>query len=79
MAFTQDFRTQRRNYNDGDTRIDRLDRIWYDSITQTIRIGDGVTPGGCILALTESFSINSAARLIQTQRIMAQMVARGQI
>lgn len=46
MAFTQDFRTQRRNYNDGDTRIGEKDRLWYDSITNTIRISDGETPGG---------------------------------
>jgi hypothetical protein len=46
MAFTQDFRTQRRNYNDGDTRIGEKDRIWYDSITNTLRISDGETPGG---------------------------------
>ena len=46
MAFTQDFRTQRRNYDDGDTRIGEKDRLWYDSITNTIRISDGETPGG---------------------------------
>jgi hypothetical protein len=46
MAFTQDFRTQRRNYEDGDTRIGEKDRLWYDSITNTIRISDGETPGG---------------------------------
>jgi len=46
MAFTQDFRTQRRNYNDGDTRIGEKDRLWYDSITNSIRISDGETPGG---------------------------------
>ena len=46
MAFTQDFRTQRRNYEDGDTRIGEKDRLWYDSITNTLRISDGETPGG---------------------------------
>jgi hypothetical protein len=46
MAFTQDFRTQRRNYEDGDTRIGEKDRLWYDSNTNTIRISDGETPGG---------------------------------
>jgi hypothetical protein len=47
--FTQDFFTSRRNYADGSTRIGELDRLWYDSDTKTIRIGDGVTPGGEIL------------------------------
>lgn len=47
--FTQDFYTSRRNYNDGSTRIGQLDRLWYDSDTNSIRIGDGVTPGGRIV------------------------------
>lgn len=49
MAFTQDLRTQRRNYNDGETRIGEKDRLWYDSNTNTIRISDGETPGGIIV------------------------------
>ena len=49
MSFTQDFRTQRRNYNDGETRIGEKDRLWYDSSTNSIRISDGVTPGGVIV------------------------------
>jgi hypothetical protein len=49
MSFTQDFRTQRRNYSDGETRIGEKDRLWYDSGTNSIRIGDGVTPGGVIV------------------------------
>jgi len=49
MAFTQDFRTQRRNYEDGETRIGELDRLWYDSGTNSIRIGDGETPGGVVV------------------------------
>jgi len=49
MAFTQDFRTQRRNYDDGETRIGEKDRLWYDSSTNSIRIGDGETPGGVIV------------------------------
>lgn len=47
--FTQDFFTSRRNLRDGNTRIDPRDRLWYDPITNTIRIGDGVTPGGIIV------------------------------
>jgi len=49
MSFTQDFRTQRRNYSDGETRIGEKDRLWYDSSTNSIRIGDGETPGGVIV------------------------------
>ena len=44
--FTQDFRSQRRNYQDGTTRVNQIGRLWYDSITNTLRISDGETPGG---------------------------------
>ena len=50
MAFTQDFFTSRRNYIDGNTRIGETDRLWYDKNTNTIRIGDGSTPGGIIVS-----------------------------
>ena len=48
MAFTQDLFSSRRNYTDGNTRIGQADRIWYDSYTNTLRIGDG-NPGGKII------------------------------
>lgn len=50
MAFTQDFFTSRRNYEDGSTRIGQKDRLWYESVSNTIRISDGVTPGGIIVS-----------------------------
>lgn len=50
MSFTQDFFTSRRNYTDGNTRIGQTDRLWYDKFTNTIRIGDGNTPGGIIVS-----------------------------
>ena len=49
MAFTQDLFTSRRNYPDGNVRIGEIDRLWYDSLTNTIRIGDG-NPGGRIVS-----------------------------
>jgi hypothetical protein len=49
MPFTQDIFSGRRNYGDGSTRIGQEDRIWYDKVTHTLRIGDGVTPGGIII------------------------------
>lgn len=55
MAFTQDFRTQRRNYPDGETRLGEKDRLWYDPDTNTIRIGDGVTPGGNLIGGANTF------------------------
>jgi hypothetical protein len=49
VAFTQDLFTSRRNYADGNLRIGEIDRLWYDSLTNTIRIGDG-NPGGKIVS-----------------------------
>lgn len=49
--FTQDFRTQRRNYDDGTTRVDRQEgRLWYSPSDRTIRVSDGVTAGGIVIA-----------------------------
>jgi hypothetical protein len=48
--FVQELFTSRSNYADGNTRIGQLDRLWYDSITNTVRISDGITPGGIIVS-----------------------------
>lgn len=50
MSFTQDFFTSRNNSADGSTRIGQQDRLWYDPITNTIRVSDGTTPGGIIVS-----------------------------
>lgn len=50
MAFTQDFFTSRRNYGDGQSRIGDIGRLWYDSVSNTIRVSDGSTPGGLIVS-----------------------------
>lgn len=46
MSFTQDLFTSRRNIADGNSRLGDEGRIWYDSISNSLRIGDGITPGG---------------------------------
>ena len=61
MAFTQDFRTQRRNYADGDSRIGEQGRLWYDSETNTIRVGDGVTPGGIVISAEGNSNVDLSA------------------
>lgn len=53
INFTQDFFTSRRNYADGNIRIGEPGRLWYDSITNTIRVGDD-TPGGKVIASNDS-------------------------
>jgi hypothetical protein len=51
MSFTQRLFTSYQPYADGNYRIGELYRIWYDSITHTLRIQlDPTTPGGTIIA-----------------------------
>lgn len=47
--FTQDFRTQLRKYDDGDTRVGEEGRLWYNNEDQTLRVSDGSTAGGVVL------------------------------
>jgi hypothetical protein len=50
VAFLQKVFTSFHNYSDGNTRIGELNRIWYDSNSNTFRIQlDKVTPGGTII------------------------------
>ena len=47
--FTQDLFARRRNASDGNTRVVSAGRLWYDSVTNTLRVSDGHTPGGQIV------------------------------
>jgi hypothetical protein len=47
--FTQDLFAKRRNASDGNTRVVSAGKLWYDSITNTLRVSDGHTPGGQII------------------------------
>lgn len=57
MSYTQDFFSQRRNYNDGTTRIGDLGRLWYDSSSNTIRVANGA-PGGQIVGTVTANPFN---------------------
>ena len=50
MAFTQKLFSSYHNYPDGNTRVGELNRIWYDSNTNTLRIQLDATPGGTIIS-----------------------------
>tara|TARA_B110000503_G_scaffold137162_1_gene220896 strand:+ start:1548 stop:2711 length:1164 start_codon:yes stop_codon:yes gene_type:complete len=73
MAFTQDIRSQRRNYTDGNTRIGEQDRLWYDSNTNTFRISDGVTAGGKAVA-TSATAITSSTTTLAVDHSTPQIV-----
>jgi hypothetical protein len=72
-AFTQDLRSQRRNYNDGTTRLGDLGRLWYESSDNTLRVSDGVTLGGIVIsgglgvtAVTELIDIKLDGYVVRT-------------
>ena len=50
MAFVQKLFTSYHGYDDGDSRIGEINRIWYDSGSNTFRISDGITPGGIVIS-----------------------------
>jgi len=53
MAFAQKLFTSLQNYNNPDTRIGELNRIWYDSVNNVFRIQlDKTTPGGTIIGFS---------------------------
>jgi hypothetical protein len=49
MSFTQKIFSSFHNYADGDTRIGEQNRIWYSSVSNTLRIQLDDTPGGTIV------------------------------
>jgi len=48
--FVQELFTSRNNNSNGMTRLGELGRLWYDPITNTLRVSDGHTPGGIIIS-----------------------------
>jgi len=48
-TFSQSFFTSRKNNANGQEKIGEVGRLWYEPETNTIRVSDGVTPGGVIV------------------------------
>jgi len=64
MAFSQKLFTSLHSYDDPDTRIGELNRIWYDSVTNAFRIQlDTSTPGGTIVGVDLLTKANNAANI----------------
>ena len=76
MSFTQDLFTQRRNFEDGNTRIGQLDRIWYDEHRNAFYIGDGTTIGGKLIGSGSDvdFDIINANTIVTTGTITSDHI-----
>ena len=48
-TFSQSFFTSRKNNANGQTKVGEVGRLWYEPETNTIRVSDGVTPGGVVV------------------------------
>ena len=46
MPFIQKLFSTYQDYANQEVRIGEKNRIWYDSISNTFRLSDGITPGG---------------------------------
>ena len=46
MSYIQNLFTSRDNNSNAATNVGQLGRLWYDPVTNTIYVSDGVTPGG---------------------------------
>jgi len=69
MAFAQKLFTSLQNYNNPDTRIGELNRIWYDSVNNVFRIQlDKTTPGGTVIG-GSSTNLSGYATLTTTQTL----------
>jgi hypothetical protein len=49
MAIQQLFTSLNKGIATGNTYVGQLGRLWYDPITNTLRVSDGSTPGGIII------------------------------
>lgn len=50
MASIQNFFTSRDNNTTANVYVGQLDRLWYDPVTNSIYVSDGVTPGGILVS-----------------------------
>lgn len=50
MAIQEFFTSRNNGIPTGTTYVGQLGRLWYDPVTNTIRVSDGSTPGGIIVS-----------------------------
>ena len=75
MALQELYTSRNNHIVDADTYIGQKDRLFYDLISQTFRVSDGVTPGGQILGGIGSGSGSIAVSLIDGNNNISNLVA----
>lgn len=79
MSFIQNFFTSRDNNANTETYVGQQDRLWYNPDTNSIRISDGVTPGGLVVDLETSANASFNSITANTGTINGNLVITGNI
>jgi len=61
VSYTQDFFTSRNSQTPGQEKVGQEGRLWYDSETNSIRVGDGKTTGGLFVGTGSPYSLPVAS------------------
>lgn len=78
-SYIQNFFTSRDNHANGNTYVGQQDRLWYNPDTNTIRISDGVTPGGHTIMLDIGANANINSLVANTATINGNLIVVGNI
>lgn len=89
MSYIQNFFTSRDNHANGNTYIGQQDRLWYNPETNSIRVSDGVTPGGKTIDLdlgaNATFDIATACTVVtgtiyaNAATVYGELIVQGNI
>jgi len=79
MSFIQNFFTSRDNNANTETYVGQKDRLWYNPDTNSIRVSDGVTPGGLVVDLETNANASFNSITANTGTINGNLVITGNI
>lgn len=79
MSFIQNFFTSRDNNANTETYVGQQDRLWYNPDTNSIRISDGVTPGGLVVDLETNANASFNSITANTGTINGNLIITGNI
>jgi hypothetical protein len=64
LSYTQDFFTSRNVVVGDEQKIGQEGRLWYDPVTNSIRVSDGVTPGGIFVGTGAPYQLPIATNTV---------------
>lgn len=79
MSYIQNFFTSRDNNANTETYVGQKDRLWYNPDTNSIRISDGVTPGGLVVDLETNANASFNSITANTGTINGNLIVTGNI